>query len=384
MARRCTPQVSAPAWMTVGGVLVVLLLVQLQPSSAVLKENEPCELNGSPGVCRPYAACRKDLQNKPIVICTHSFQGAIVCCPAELANRLVSPESERTAVRKCNEYRKLSYDQVTGIGLSLASIVARSKVPKCDRITKLIVGGNVTKPGEFPHMAAIGWREADRTASFYCGGSLISDQFVLTAAHCYKDMNGVWPSFVRLGDQNLFRDDDRARPKDYDITEFINHPQFLRKQGQYNDIALIKLDRVVTFSSFIRPACLYDREMVPSKKAIATGFGALGFAEDPSNELMKVSLNIYDNKLCTEAFAGHRTVKNGVLATQLCAGNVEGGYDTCQGDSGGPLQITDQGNHCVFYVFGITSIGQGCGANLPAIYTRVASFLSWIEPIVWN
>lgn len=307
-----------------------------------------------------------------------------MCCPASLENRFVSTGSQRTAVRKCNEYRELSYDQVTGIGLSLVSIVARSKVPKCDSITKLIVGGNVTKPGEFPHMAAIGWRGADGTLGFHCGGSLISDRYVLTAAHCYKDVNGVFPSFVRLGDQHLFRDDDRAEPKDYNIEEFINHPQFLRKQGQYNDIALIKLDRSVTFSRFIRPACLYDREATPSKQAIATGFGSIGFAEDPSHDLMKVSLNIYDNKLCAEAFAGHRTVKKGVLANQLCAGNVKGGFDTCQGDSGGPLQITDQGNHCVFYVFGVTSIGQGCGAEVPAIYTRVASFLSWIEPIVWN
>lgn len=91
----------------------------------------------------------------------------------------------------------------------------------------------------------------------------------------------AWPSFVRLGDQHLFRDDDRAEPKEYNIAKFINHPQFLRKQGQYNDIALIKLDRAVTFSRFIRPACLYDREAAPSKQAIATGFGALGFGRLP-------------------------------------------------------------------------------------------------------
>lgn len=146
------------------------------------------------------------------------------------------------------------------------------EVPKCDNIVKLIVGGNVTKPGEFPHMAAIGWRRG-RQVSFDCGGSLISNRYVLTAAHCFVEVDGTFPSFVRLGDQNLVRTDDGAKPRDVEIDDFIRHPDFKRNQGLYNDIALVRLVGTVPFDNFIRPACLYDHQEVAAEQAIATGFG---------------------------------------------------------------------------------------------------------------
>lgn len=368
-----------------GGVLV-LLIIHMQSSGAVLKENGPCELKGTPGTCRPYATCREAVQGN-IQFCGHSASGAIVCCPnpkVTLDNRNAFPQpSLRKAGRKCSEYRKLASRDLTAISLSLVSLVSQVKVPTCDSITKLIVGGNITKPGEFPHMAALGWRQTNGAVSFKCGASLISERYALTAAHCYDQYDGVFPSFVRLGDQNLYRDDDGAVPKDYEIEDFIVHPEYKRRLGKYNDIALIKLAKEVKFNRNIRPACLYDKEEAPSKPVIATGFGSTGVAEDFSNELMKVSLEIYDNQVCNEAFVGSRDVRRGLAQGQVCVGNVKGGFDTCQGDSGGPLQITDQGNHCSFSVFGITSIGRGCGGNIPAIYTRVAAYLDWIEAIVW-
>lgn len=116
-------------------------------------------------------------------------------------------------------------------------------VSKCVSATPLIVGGEKTKTGEYPHMAAIGWRSLDGTLQFKCGGSLISDRFVLTAAHCGK-ADGSAPSMVRLGDQNIKTRDDGVIEADVPIAEFIKHEKY-RRNSYYNDIALIKLSRSV-------------------------------------------------------------------------------------------------------------------------------------------
>ncbi|XP_062554870.1 serine protease snake-like isoform X1 [Armigeres subalbatus] len=392
---------TTPTWMS-PVVALIVLIIQMRPGSAVLKENDACRHSGEEGICRRYSACKDRLQNR-ITICSYTSQEAIVCCPeVRLTDNRYDPDDQRPvwgqqqpqstsgndrnvriAVKKCNEYRKLSYNRVTLSALTLTPTVVTYEVPKCDNIVKLIVGGNITKPGEFPHMAAIGWRRGGIT-SFDCGGSLISDQYVLTAAHCYTEVDGELPSFVRLGDQNLFREDDGAKPKDMDIADFIRHPEFIRNQGLYNDIGLIRLARAVSFSNFIRPACLYDQVQVSADTAVATGFGLTDDHGERSDELLKVSLNIYDNQLCSRGYANSRQLRKGIMSSQLCVGNVGGGRDTCQGDSGGPLQITKQENHCVFYVIGITSFGQTCGSPVPAIYTRVASYLDWIESTVWE
>lgn len=376
--------------------ILLLLSGCFQLSRAALKEFDSCKHGGNPGTCRGYSYCRNELQNQRITICSYNAREAVVCCPtpSSIDHRISEPLpvpppssaidfNERISVQKCNEYRKLSYNRIAVSTLTLNPTIVSYEVPKCDNIVKLIVGGNVTKPGEFPHMAAIGWRDGGREM-FDCGGSLISERYVLTAAHCYVELNGVFPSFVRLGDQNLVRTDDGAKPRDVDIERFIRHESFVRKQGLYNDIALIKMREEVRFTNFIRPACLYDRMEVDADQAIATGFGLTEDHGDKSDELLKVSLNIYGNQVCQQGYANSRQLRKGIMESQLCAGSVAGGQDTCQGDSGGPLQITKQENHCVFYLVGITSFGQTCGSRVPAIYTRVAAFLDWIEPIVWR
>ncbi|KXJ70541.1 hypothetical protein RP20_CCG023233 [Aedes albopictus] len=277
---------------------------------------------------------------------------------------------------ECSEYRKLS-----GRLLEFTS-----KVPTCEYFgDRWLAGGESAEPREFPHMASLGWRKASlyNTIFFRCGGSLISERFILTAAHCLVHIGGVFPSFVRLGEVNLLRHNDEMHPDDYEIEGYFPHPHFRRRNGKYNDIALLKLTQDVTFGDSIRPACLYGEETSPSEEVFATGYGSQAYYEDFSNKLVKASLEIYDNKRCDEKYAGTRALPLGMTDGQLCAGGKISGHDTCPGDSGGPLQVTDQENDCVFVVFGIISFGSYCGGINPAIYTRVAAYLDWIEGIVW-
>lgn len=96
-----------------------------------------------------------------------------------------SRKFSQSSFTECEEYGELTKEKVYVNPLALGGSSQHAlSFSKCDATTPLIVGGEKTKNGEYPHMAAIGWRTLDGTLSFKCGGSLISDRFVLTAAHC--------------------------------------------------------------------------------------------------------------------------------------------------------------------------------------------------------
>ncbi|CAK1542036.1 unnamed protein product [Leptosia nina] len=262
-----------------------------------------------------------------------------------------------------------------------------------------VIGGRAAEPGEFPHLGAVGWRAVVGTWIFKCGSSLISSKFLLTAAHCSQvssrdaSLADTVPEIVRLGYKNIVDVfTSGGNPQDAKIKRIIKHPNF-NSPKKYFDIAIIEIVDAVVFTKFIQPACLWSKFDTKElgNKATTTGWGIVETAGmKTSPNLQAAVVDIINSETCDNLLKPHRSrLWGGLESHQLCAGKLTGGVDACQGDSGGPLQvqiplpIKTQGS--MHYVIGVTSFGIGCALpNLPGVYTRVSSFIDWIEDVVWR
>ncbi|XP_062552040.1 serine protease snake-like [Armigeres subalbatus] len=289
-------------------------------------------------------------------------------------------QGQRIAERKCEEYRNATIKRTPIIPLTVNPRPITLTSYNCSKTVDLIVGGEVAKKNEFPHQALLGWKQSEDSYEykFDCGGSLISERFVLTAAHCSKRGQ---PDIVRLGEHNI--DDDTDNQVDFEIESIVKHPDY-RFRSAHHDIALIKLTENVRFSKVIRPACLWTGHNINVTSVIATGFGSMETSGSGSNLLRKVVLEFIDKQVCERQFAGMRNFGGSLIDQQLCIGSKVGGKDTCQGDSGGPIQVILEPKGCTFHVIAVTSLGPKSCGDSPALYTRVAGYIDWIEKIVWK
>uniref|UniRef100_A0A3F2YQ77 Peptidase S1 domain-containing protein n=1 Tax=Anopheles albimanus TaxID=7167 RepID=A0A3F2YQ77_ANOAL len=232
---------------------------------------------------------------------------------------------------------------------------------------------------EFAHMAAIGWSQTDNSTKWSCGGSLIWENFVLTAAHCAVDESNMPPDVTRLGDIDLFNDSDDGYAQQIRILEIIRHPEY-RFSARYHDIALLRLERKVALHETVAPACLWDDDEIRFKTLEATGWGDTGFAQSRTPILLKVLLRPVDREACNEHYQNIRGLRAGLHDYQMCAGHTL--MDTCPGDSGGPLQVKLLHNTRITpFVVAVTSFGSACGLSVPGVYVRVAPYVQWIQSV---
>ncbi|KFB49544.1 AGAP008403-PA-like protein [Anopheles sinensis] len=231
---------------------------------------------------------------------------------------------------------------------------------------------------EFAHMAAVGWTKPDGSIGWNCGGSLIWENYVLTAAHCAADDENNQPDVVRLGDIDLYNDTDDQYAQQLKIVEIIRHPEH-RFSSRYHDLALLRLEKNVVLHDTVAPGCLWNDEEIPFPSMEATGWGATGFGQNSTPILLKVSLSVVKKAECDRQYrVGDRGLKQGLQNYHLCAGDIK--MDTCPGDSGGPLQIKLLHNAKMTpFVVAVTSFGSVCGKSVPGVYMKVSSYIPWIR-----
>ncbi|XP_076988912.1 chymotrypsin-like protease CTRL-1 [Tamandua tetradactyla] len=228
-----------------------------------------------------------------------------------------------------------------------------------------IVNGENAVPGSWPWQVSL----QDNSGFHFCGGSLINQWWVVTAAHC-----NVSPGrhFVILGEYDQLSS---AEPVQIlSISQAITHPNW-NPVTFNNDLTLLKLASPAQFTARISPVCLAaPNEALPVGLTCATtGWGRISGVDNvlPAR-LQQVALPLVTVRQCQQ-YWGSR-----ITDSMICAGGS--GASSCQGDSGGPL-VCLKGNTWV--LIGIVSWGtSNCNVYAPAMYTRVSKFSTWINQVI--
>ncbi|KAL4966139.1 serine protease [Aspergillus stella-maris] len=224
-----------------------------------------------------------------------------------------------------------------------------------------IVGGDDATIEEYPYQIAL-----LSSGSLICGGSIISNQYVVTAAHC-TDGSSARSLSIRAGSTNH-----ASGGTVVGVSSIAQHPDY-DSATVSNDISILTLDEELTFGDGIGAVDLPSSGDVPSAGTIGTltGWGALTEGGSISSNLQYVDVPVVSNSQCSSDYAGFNEITDGMV----CAGEEEGGQDACQGDSGGPY-VADG------VLIGITSWGNGCArAGYPGVYTSPAYYRDYISQV---
>ncbi|EFN73594.1 Trypsin-4 [Camponotus floridanus] len=222
-----------------------------------------------------------------------------------------------------------------------------------------IIGGISTTIDKYPYQVSLHYN-----GKLICGGSIISKQWILTAAHCVYGMN---LSLFKVRVASSYHDEGGILITN--ISSIIPHEWYDEDTYDY-DVALIKL---ITPLSLGRNAKIIILATPPiniktGSKAIVSGWGKTSTNGESSKVLQTLTIPIIDQEVCQKIFARYRIV----TANMLCAGDTTGGKDTCHGDSGGPLVYNN-------VQIGIVSWGAQCASpGYPGVYTRISTIRSWI------
>lgn len=251
--------------------------------------------------------------------------------------------------------------------VAMSCTIAASRADTACPKNRKVVGGEDTTVAEHPWQVMLRIGGADGTL---CGGSIVAQNWVLTAAHCFYSSSQPGDVTVKSGVTNYADEGDWIASK---VERVVVHEAY-NDGTQENDLALVKLQTPLSGSLVARAK--RGLTLQPCELLEVTGWGRTAEGGTASKVLQKAAVPYINSETCNNPSAYNGRVSSGML----CAGYDDGGVDACQGDSGGPLVY--YGPDGVVLV-GVVSWGEGCARKLRyGIYTRVSEYGDWITKVI--
>uniref|UniRef100_A0AAG5D413 Peptidase S1 domain-containing protein n=1 Tax=Anopheles atroparvus TaxID=41427 RepID=A0AAG5D413_ANOAO len=255
-----------------------------------------------------------------------------------------------------------------------ARLPAELQIYRNVRPSGRITNGQVATPGQFPYQIALLSQFGAGTG--LCGGSVLTNNYILTAAHCVVSgattlANG---GTAIMGAQNRNVNEPEQQRIAFSTGGIIPHPQYSPTNIR-NDVAVVRLNSPITFTPRIQPARLparSDTRQFGGMMGTVSGFGRTSDASTATSAVVMFTTNpVMTNADC---IASWNTVL--IQPQNVCMSGADG-RSACNGDSGGPLAVQDGGSLQI----GIVSFGSaaGCSIGMPSVYARVSFFLDFIE-----
>jgi secreted trypsin-like serine protease len=243
---------------------------------------------------------------------------------------------------------------------AIAVFAAPASVP----IESIVGGVPVDPPFKYPWLVAL----LDGNFQF-CGGSLLNENTIITAAHCSSGT--VSPNFKAVANRHDLRvSEEKEGALVFKVLKITNHPQYRTSNNQF-DASIWKVELIAGNSSAIPTGILQldDGTNAPNgSEMLIAGWGTTSAGGSQSSILLETTVDIVAQNTCRNAYQQ-------LAPSSICAARL--GRDTCQGDSGGPMFVFKNQRPVLV---GITSYGRGCAlANFPGVYSRVSTFKSWVE-----
>ncbi|XP_037074941.1 venom protease-like [Pollicipes pollicipes] len=365
------------------GIVLFALLNTVTPIE-FLHRSGRC--SGEDQLCTPVVDCpgyktRADILNKPPTPCGFSGRTPLICCESTEATSPKPVSLTQLLPEECgNPNRTIS---VFRFRRDTTAIEAHGSLREDTDFLgpgtiQQAVGGFNAILGKWPWMVLFGRRTDAGKQEWFCGGVLITDRHVLTAAHCLRPEQTA-TVVARIGEHDLTAFDDVIH-QERNITSIVRHPQYHASQ---NDLAVVRLQSPVQLTDAVRPICLPPAGSQHHGQDVEmAGWGLVEFGGETADVLQEVPLRVVDEDACEDAYrqapAFNITFPGGFQGTKICAGSRDDKpRDACRGDSGGPLMV--QLPDGSYQLIGIVSTGVGCGnPKFPGIYTKVSSYIDWI------